>query len=333
MRPRKKNRHLPPCVYQKHGAYYLVKNGKWVRLGSELGPALAEYARRSGGNKSGTMGKLLLETVEIAAERVKPNTLRQYRIAANKLAEIFIEFDPDQVTARDVAQMMDALRGTPNMANRMRTVLKMAFDRAVLKGMCDSNPVLAAPRHKERHRTRYLTDEEFVLIRKHANPVMQVIMDLCYLTGQRVGDVLSIRQGDISPDGIVFRPAKTDSEGKKLLIKATDELMAAIAAARALHSGFSTPMYLLAQSNGKKRSYRGVCDLWGRACELAGVRDAHLHDLRAKALTDAKKQGHDAQSLGAHSTEAMTNRYLRGREIVAVDGPSFRRLIDKRERS
>jgi len=120
----------------------------------------------------------------------------------------------------------------------------MAFDRAVLKGMCDSNPVLAAPRHKERRRTRYLTDEEFVLIRKHANPVMQVIMDLCYLTGQRVGDVLSIRQGDISPDGIVFRPAKTESEGKN-----------------------------------------------------------------------------------------MTNRYLRGREIVTVEGSIFRRLIDKRERN
>ncbi len=32
MRPRKKDRHLPPCMYIKHGAYYLVRKGKWERL-------------------------------------------------------------------------------------------------------------------------------------------------------------------------------------------------------------------------------------------------------------------------------------------------------------
>jgi len=324
MRPRKKDRHLPPCVYQKHGAYYLVKGNKWSKLGNDLGSALAEYARRMSTN-SGSIRKLLDETVAVAAERVKPKTLDQYRIAANKLAEIFAEFEPHQVTSRDVAQMMDALRNTPNMANRLRTVLKMAFDRAVLKGLCDANPVLAAPRHAEKHRTRYLADDEFVAIREKANPVLRIIMDLCYLTGQRITDVLAIRQKDVTVEGILFRPTKTETHGKKLLIRSTSQLDTVIASARALHK-HSTPMYLLAQSNGKIRSYRGVRDLWDRACMSAGVEDAHLHDIRAKSLTDAKRQGHDAQALGAHSTEAMTNRYLRGRDTVAVEGPSFNRI-------
>ena len=46
-RPRKKDRHLPACVFQRHGAIWYVKRGKWTRLGptSDLAGALAEYAR------------------------------------------------------------------------------------------------------------------------------------------------------------------------------------------------------------------------------------------------------------------------------------------------
>ena len=36
MRQRKVDRHLPPCVSQKHGAYWLVRAGKWHRLGTNL---------------------------------------------------------------------------------------------------------------------------------------------------------------------------------------------------------------------------------------------------------------------------------------------------------
>jgi len=43
-RPRKKDRHLPRCVYHKHGAYWLVRKGKWTKLASDLRGALAAYA-------------------------------------------------------------------------------------------------------------------------------------------------------------------------------------------------------------------------------------------------------------------------------------------------
>ena len=45
MRQRKQQRQLPACVYQKHGAYWLVKRNKWHRLAADLPTALAEYAR------------------------------------------------------------------------------------------------------------------------------------------------------------------------------------------------------------------------------------------------------------------------------------------------
>jgi hypothetical protein len=52
-RPRKKDRHLPPCIYLRHGAYWHVKRGKWTRLGSTLAAALEAYARIVEGAGSG----------------------------------------------------------------------------------------------------------------------------------------------------------------------------------------------------------------------------------------------------------------------------------------
>ena len=53
MRPRKHNKHLPPCVYIKHGAYYYVKAGRWHPLGRDLREALLTYARLASASTSG----------------------------------------------------------------------------------------------------------------------------------------------------------------------------------------------------------------------------------------------------------------------------------------
>ncbi|MGB5603305.1 MAG: integrase, partial [Gammaproteobacteria bacterium] len=72
------------------------------------------------------------------------------------------------------------------------------------------------------------------------------------------------------------------------------------------------------------RKYKGVRDLLQRYVDKAGLDDINLHDFRAKAITDAKKQGHDPQALAGHTTEAQTVRYLRDKGIPLVVGPSFR---------
>ena len=53
MRPRKKDRHLPACMFHRHGAYYYVKHGEWKRLGRDLPDALAQYARMVDSNRRG----------------------------------------------------------------------------------------------------------------------------------------------------------------------------------------------------------------------------------------------------------------------------------------
>lgn len=56
---------------------------------------------------------------------------------------------------------------------------------------------------------------------------------------------------------------------------------------------------------------------WRDACERGGVRDANIHDLKAKALTDIEDEK-EAQKLGGHSTAQMTARYRKAKEITRV---------------
>jgi integrase len=324
-RPRQRDKHLPPCVYHRHGAYYLVRRGVWTRLGADLPSALAAYARGITAGPATTLAQLLDATVADAAQRVTPGTLAAYRRAAEVLKATLVEFAPEEVRPRHVAQVLDHYAGHPSTANHIRTVLKLAYDRAVRQGLVDANPVTPIRPAPAAKRTRYLTDAEYRAVWQAAGAPLRAIMDLAYLTGQRIGDVLALREDQITADGIEIDQRKT---GKRLLIAWSADLRAAVEAARALH-GSHRRLWLLAQRNGRPRSYYGVRDLWDRACERAGVTDARLHDLRAKALTDAKRQGHDAQALAGHATEATTVRYLRGRERDVVEGPAFRNAETK----
>lgn len=197
----------------------------------------------------------------------------------------------------------------------------MAFDFAVLHGRCVSNPVLSIPRHPEKQQDRYLTDAGYASLLRKGLPTLRSIMGFAYLTGQRIDDVLAIRLSDISKEGISFRQEKT---GKRLMVIMSPALAAAVSVAKRLHGRQGTPTYLLGLRNGIIRSYRGVRDLFNHAAKKASVDDVHLHDLRAKSITDVKQQGLDPQALAGHTTEAETNRYIRDRETTAVKGPSFR---------
>ena len=77
---------------------------------------------------------------------------------------------------------------------------------------------------------------------------------------------------------------------------------------------FNTPTYLLGQRNGKIRKYKGVRDLLQCCVDKDGLDDIHTQDFRAKATTDAKKQGYDAEALAGQGTDAQAARYLGARE-------------------
>ncbi len=317
MRPRKSNRELPACVYLRHSAYWYVKKGKWTRLGADLKTALAEYSRIQSNPTEGMPG-LLTRWID-GSDHLAEKTKKSYGVAVRKLCLIMAEFSPEQVTARDIRAILHHHRDKPATGNLLRNVLIGALELACIEGLVDRNVARDTQPAKMRTRTRYITNEEFQAIREKATPTLRTIMDLCYLTGQRIGDVLAIRHADITEAGIAFSQQKTKH---RMIVGWTDELRYVIAEAKAMHTSLRG-LTLLHTRHGKPFSYSTIRTLWDRAIASAGVEDAHLHDLRAKSGTDAKAQGIDAMKLLGHTTESSHNRYQRSREIPVATPPSI----------
>lgn len=323
-RPRKNKTDLPPCVYKKHGAHWYVKGGKWTRLPekgpSTLAAALDAYALIIEAPRGG-MTKLIDDALESILPRIKPNSVKAYKLAAKRLKEIMAEFSPDQVRGKHVARIRKSMAKKPAMANQMLTVGKLVFDYALeeeIEGV-DNNPFVGVRRPKQTSRDRLISAEEYAAIYAQAGARLQVIMDLCRLTGQRIAAVLAIRRLDLTPEGIRFPHHKTEA---KRTVKWNAELRAVVERAKTLYGNLRA-LTLIHNRWGKVPAYQTVREQWTVACRAAGIDNAHLHDLRAVAATTAEQQGKNATKLLAHTTPQQTRRYLRGREEVLVDGPSF----------
>lgn len=328
-RPRKNKTDLPPCVYLKHGAHWYVKGGRWIRLPkkgpSTLSAALEAYAAIVEAPRGG-MSKLIDDALDAMRPRIKPNSVKAYELAAKRLKEIMAEFAPDQVRGKHVAAIRKAMAKTPAMANQVITFGKQVFHYALeeqIEGV-ESNPFVGIRRHKQKARDRLVSADEYAAIYAKAGPRLRVIMDLCRLTGQRITAVLRIRRADLLPEGIRFPHHKTEA---KRTVKWNAELRAAVDRAKALY-GNVTALTLFHSRRGKPPSYSTIREQWDRACKQAGIENAHLHDLRAVAATTAKRQGKNATQLLAHTTPQQTERYLRGREEVLVEGPVFDEVLD-----
>lgn len=103
-RPREKDRHLPACVYVRHGAYWHVERGKWTRLGGTLYEALAEYAKIHEAPQ-GRMACLIEEALAHIRPNIKISTAKQYAVAARILKRKLVQFAPQQDKPKHVAQL------------------------------------------------------------------------------------------------------------------------------------------------------------------------------------------------------------------------------------
>lgn len=321
MRPRKKDRHLPACMYHKHGAYYLVRKGKWERLGEDYQASLLEYARKTSQASQGGMAALIDKALKhhVKVKKLAANTVGQYEIAAERLKDIFAEFEPHEVKPKHIAAVKMDLAGTPNMCNRILSFARVVFGYALEWQMVESNPCVGIKRHVEEKRDRYITDSEFGALLGAASPYIRCILEMAYLTGQRINDVLSIHLSDISGEGVAFAQQKT---GAKLIVAMTPDLEEVIAKAKALPRKVRT-LTLFCSRAGKPVSYETVKDAFSKLREKTGIMDVTIHDIRAKSLTDADKEGKNAQTLGGHSDPKMTARYLRGRLPKIAQAPTM----------
>jgi integrase len=156
---------------------------------------------------------------------------------------------------------------------------------------------------------------------------MQVFVDLCYLTCQRSTDIRLLRWSQVDEAAAVirFKPTKTKkSSGVAVDWPITPEIAAVLKRAKAIAKSAKvrslTEDYVIVNSQGKPKTAAACRDAWRDAIDRAkiGNPDYVVKDIRAKALTDAKRAGYDIEALqvaGAHTDRATTESYIKQKEV------------------
>lgn len=339
---------LPPRVYEKSGSYYHVgADGTkriWTKLCrvreglSAMYMALAKIENDRA--LDDMLPKLCADWMKEVGSKHKTKTQADDRTHNKAISEAFAEFRARDITPPIVVEFLKEWDGQPRSYNAYRAALRERMRFAEVKGFrpAGTNPVDSVKTKRLKARTRYITDSELRRIkvaacygedgvRTRSGHTICCLIDMAYLTGQRIGDLLTLEWSQVRKEGIMFEPSKLeDTTAVRILIQWTPKLHALVE--RLKHpppvpgqrgkTGKTKPVsmrYVFSTLKGEPYTYDGASTAWTRARERAGVENAHFHDLRAKALTDidgATNRGiGQAQTMGGHSTQSQTADYVR----------------------
>lgn len=317
-RPRKHNKDMPARVYLTRGWWFFVPKGApAIKLakGDDKPGALRAYAEIMDARpRSGTIGELLARYARDVMPGKAPKTQQDQTRQIDKLTRVFGAMRITDLTPAHVAQYLDASPAKV-AANRERAILSHAYTKAMRWGLIDRNPCKGVERNAEKPRTRYISHEELLHAMDGAPAVIQVMIALAYITGQREGDLLKLRRGAITAEGLMVQQGKT---GKRLLITWTPALRWAIEQAGNLPKPGTHSLWIVAQHNGQPYTSSGFQTAWQK--HIRGLHERGeiaerftFHDLRAKAGSDAK----DGRLLGHLDPATLRRVYLRKPERVA----------------
>src|SRR5215204_1489945 len=216
----------------------------------------------------------------------------------------------NSITRRDVALLVaNVAERAPVLANRVLATTRRLFGWAVGQGLLEANPCDQVERPtSERARERVLGNGELRDLWQafdSLDPFWAALFRLCLLTGQRVGEVLSMRWSDIDGDWWTVPYAKNGLSHRVPL------------SPRSLQVLLETPRrgeYVFCASSAPGRHLRGYRKAFTRACAIAGVENARPHDLRRTAASMMASIGVSRVVIGRilnHSDRSITAIYDR----------------------
>lgn len=352
-----KSPELPPRVFEKGRWYYLVtaqgEKRVWTKL-SEIRLGIPALYRKLADIKARDVAPDRVPMVAQSWLKERAPASENDEWAVKEISEAFAEFRARDVTTPACIAFLKPWKDE----GKARTYNLMRFSLGDIMRFAEgqeqdgvpfrepgSNPVTSIKRMSAPARDRYPTDSEVRRIKYHAligrdgkptrsGPMLAALIDLAYLTGQRVGDLLELRWNKraamneagevvapyIATEGLYFKPSKTEkTTGAKVLITWTPRLKAVVARIEAI--GRKNLRHVLTNQEAQPLEYSTFYSAWHRSRERAGISGVTFHDMKAKALTDtAEARGmKDAQTKGAHSTERQTADYVRRRKAQKTE--------------
>lgn len=314
-RKRKHDKHLPRRVYISHGAFYFVDaNNKWHPLGRTEHEMFTNLARlKLSHDKKHTMAAIMARYESEVLPTKAPATSRTQAGQLRRLVAAFGHMEIGQVKRSHVAAYLDA-RTSKVAANREIALFSHVFTKAIRWGLHEGiNPCMSMERNKEKPARRYISDSDFLTVYKLAPAPVRFAMAIAYLTGQRQADILNLKRGQFSDQGIVFTQAKT---GAAVLVAWSPALTKAVN--RAIkHGGAESITWVVHDGRGNGYTSSGFQTAWQRLMKRCTTPDEHgnqpiaerftFRDIRAKARSD----GDDKHLLGHANPDAMARIYQR----------------------
>lgn len=307
-RNRKRNKHLPPRVYQRRGKLYYVKPGteEWIPLPDGLKTWAAIVASAdSAETMSALWAKYQLEELHKKAFKTQKNRQQEWRM----LEPVFGAMHPRDIEPHHAWNYWKQ-RGEIEQAKKevrcLSAIMTFARQIGVIK---HENPCYKLQFPQSKPRDHYVTDEAFLFVRERAQPMVGYAMDLALVAGMDEGTILKLERKNITDEGIEFERSKT----KKLqLIEWNDELRSIVAAL--LRERPQVRRALICNRKGQPYSADGFQSQWQRLmrkCKKDGLTDHfHFHDLRAKSASDSDDDQSAADRLG-HGDVKLTQRVYR----------------------
>ncbi|SEP19138.1 Phage integrase family protein [Salinihabitans flavidus] len=256
-------RELPKHVYrQKNGLYFQRRGWPSQKFQAEFGTAdfWTEYAgilsqkdrpRKVVARNFGALIDHYRKSPRY--KNLKPRTGLDYDKYLDFFREIMGASNPAKMQRKDVIRLRDANAEKAYFANYSLRVLRVLMEHCVDLGWRETNPARGVPEIKTAKTEREPWPRELLdVYRAHCDlgTRERLVMELCVGTGQRIGDVLSMRWSNIENGAVWVRQSKTS---KELWVPILPELQAALDVA-SRHS-----VYILTNERGTNRwSYRGA---------------------------------------------------------------------------
>ncbi|MET0035435.1 MAG: tyrosine-type recombinase/integrase [Candidatus Thiodiazotropha lotti] len=291
----------------KHGAYYYVHKNKWTKLSDDYSLAIKKWAEiESTSDRARSVSAMLDKYIAKHGDRLAPKTIQGYSMSAENIKPAFAGINAEEVTPAMIAEYRDN-RSAKTAANREIALLSAAFNDVIELGWVTVNPCRGIKKNPTKKIDRYVTDEELEELIKHGKQ-LAVLIEVGYSTGLRKSDLINLKIGDFTDEGLVVTNRKT---GYKHLFEWSPALRKAKMQSKYRPFGLER---VFVNTKGKPWTESSFNTSWRRVKDRAEV-ECRFHDIRAKALTDAKKKiGIEyAQELAGHGSVTTTEVYTKGR--------------------
>lgn len=274
-----------------------------ARLGARQAPTMAD------------LGKRFLE--EYAAKKMKPSSLKKARrLWKRQILPRLSRRKVRDIARTDIAELHDAMAGTPTQANHVRGLLHTAFNLCEVWGWRPegTNPCRHVKKYKLEARERFLSEAELGRLADALNQAEEehpgwtrsvAAVRLLVMTGCRRGEILKLRWDEVDFEARCLRLADSKT-GPKMVYLNTPALEVLAGIERVEDHPYVFPG--LKPGAPLTRFPR----LWNWIRDRAKLPGVRVHDLRHTFASYGVGAGLNLPVVGrllGHSHTATTDRY------------------------